>query len=155
MNDANDNKRRQLQEAGLLHGSPDNVSASLFREYPDFFDARDLLQVRYELLRAHLVDGGQVLSLCQRYGISRQTFYTLLEKFTHAGTVGLLPERRGPHGPSKLTDAVVTYVREALQEEPELSGATLAARLQARFELSIHKRTAERLLQRLRIKINS
>jgi hypothetical protein len=47
----------RLRQAGLLHLDPDRVRDRLFLEHPDFFDSHDLLQVRYELLRAHLAGG--------------------------------------------------------------------------------------------------
>ena len=70
MGDHDNPKRRRLREAGLLHPQPGQVRERCFQELPEFFDARDLLQVRYELLRAHRVGGEAVLALCKRYGIS-------------------------------------------------------------------------------------
>lgn len=148
-------KRRRLQRAGLLQARSHQVVDPLFRELPEFFDARDLLQVRYELLRAHLVSGDRIRAVCARYGVSRQTFYNLLEKFEQSGTAGLLPERPGPRGPWKLTTEVLTFARQQLRSEPEVSGAGLSSRIEANFGVVIHKRTAERLLEELRVKKNS
>jgi len=155
MGDHDNPKRRRLREAGLLHPQPDEVRDRCFQEFPEFFDARDLLQVRYELLRAHRVGGQAVMGLCKRYGISRQTFYNLLAKFSRSGTAGLLPARPGPRGPSKLTSEIVAFAQEQLQSEPDLAGSELAIRVEARFERSIHRRTAEKFLQQLRSKKNS
>ena len=66
--------RKHLREAGLLHPRPERVRDPLFEQTPEFFDAEDHLQVRYELLRAHLVERDAVSAICGRYWISRQTF---------------------------------------------------------------------------------
>jgi len=148
-------KLRQLKQAGLLHPRPGQVRDPLFTEHPDFFDAHDLLQVRYESLRAHLVDGDQVLRVCKRFGTSRQTFYTILQKFVEKGSSGLLPDKPGPKGPSKLSVDVLRFVRAQYDHQPEVSGAVLASDIEAKFGISIHKRTIERLLGEFRSKKNS
>ena len=51
---------RGLTEAGLLHANPAAVSAPLFTAGGEFFLAADKVQVKYEMLRAHLVDGLRV-----------------------------------------------------------------------------------------------
>jgi transposase len=63
---------------------------------PEFFDPQDLLQVRYEMLRAHQVDGENIVALSTRYGVSRQTFYNLSEKFSKQGSAALLSRKPGP-----------------------------------------------------------
>ena len=80
----------------MLNANPEQVRDPLFEKSSDFFDPQDNLQVRYEMLRAHLVDGGSVSGVCQRFGVSRQTFYKLQEKFLDEGTTGLLPQQPGP-----------------------------------------------------------
>ena len=56
MNPAEDTKARSLASRGALHPHPGRVRDHLFQR-SDFFDPRDLVQVRYEMLRRHLVDG--------------------------------------------------------------------------------------------------
>ena len=43
-------KHSRLRKAGTLNRTPENVSDPMFAA-SDFFDARDLLQVRYEMVR--------------------------------------------------------------------------------------------------------
>ena len=50
-------KRQALAQVRTLHPAPDRVHAALFLQHPAFFDARDELQVKYEMLRAHFLDG--------------------------------------------------------------------------------------------------
>lgn len=147
-------KRSRLRRAGILHPHPERVRDSLFVDHPDFFDSSDLVQVRYELLRAHLLGRQKVARLCHRFGVSRQTFYSLLERFRTQGSGGLLPGRPGPRGPWKLSGEVVSFVRRRLASDDQLSGAVLVPKLEARFGVSLHKRTIEKLLKELRGKKN-
>lgn len=148
-------KRQHLEDAGLLHPRPEQVKAPLFHDYPAFFDAHDQLQVRYEMLRAHLVDKQNVVAICQRYGVSRQTFYNLQARFVGEGTAGLLLKKPGPKGPSKLTTEVVAFVAQQLQQQPQPSTRTLVASIEQRFGVSFHKRTLEKLVTELRSKKNA
>jgi transposase len=143
-------KLTRLRQAGLLHPHPDRVRDPLFLEHPDFFDSHDLLQVRYELLRAHLADGDKIARLCRRFGVSRQTFYSFLARFLERGSSGLLPGRPGPKGPSKLSHEVARFAERELAGDEDISGALLASRIDAQLGVSLHKRTVEKLLKALR-----
>ena len=48
---------RELTQAGLVHPNPDAVFAPLFTGGSGFFLAADKVQVKYEMLRARLVEG--------------------------------------------------------------------------------------------------
>jgi transposase len=154
MEDRKTRKRENLRQAGVLNPTPERIQDPLFLESGDFFDAHDDLQVRYEMLRAHLVDGDSIRAICRRFGVSRQTFYNLQEKFLKEGTAGLLPKRPGPKGPSKLTENVLSFVKERLQTDTLISTPELLAQVQERFGVSFHRRTLEKLLRDLRSKKN-
>jgi transposase len=143
---ANQEKRRALRDQGALNPAPERVSAPPFVAHPEFFDAEDKLQVRYELLRAPAQGEMSVSEACRAFGVSRQTFYTLRRAFAAQGLGGLLDAKRGRKGPLKATIEVVEFVRTSKREEPEASAATLAARVAERFGVSLHRRTVERLL---------
>ena len=64
MSPAEDPKARFLASHGALHPHPERVRAPLFQG-SDFFDPRDLVQVRYEMLRRHLVDGQAVAGVAR------------------------------------------------------------------------------------------
>jgi len=147
-------KRQQLHEAGLLHPHPERVREVLFERFPGFFDAHDQLQVRYEMLRAHRVEEQQVAGICQRYGVSRQTFYNLQERFLSNGTAGLLSRKPGPRAPSKLTGELLQFVDRQCRHDPQLSARVLLSQIEEQFGVSIHKRTIEKLLKQLRSKKN-
>jgi len=126
----------------------------VFLDQPDFFDSHDLLQVHYELLRAHLIAGDRIAGLCRRFGVSRQTFYNLQARFLERGSSGLLPGRPGPKGPSKLSHEVASFAEKELAGDKDISGALLASRIDAQLDVSLHKRTVEKLLKALRGKKN-
>ena len=48
---------RALEQAGLLHPAVEAVLAEPFRAHPEFFASFDKVQVKYEMLRAHVIDG--------------------------------------------------------------------------------------------------
>ena len=67
---------------------PERVRAAVFVKHPAFFDACDELQVKYEMLRAHFLDGEPVTTVCAAFGYSRQTFYLLRDRLARRGLVG-------------------------------------------------------------------
>jgi len=147
-------KRGNLREAGLLNSDPDRIRDPLFREHPEFFDACDSLQVRYEMLRAHLVDGHRVAGICERFGISRQTFYSLEARLIEQGTAGLLPRKPGPKGPWKLTAEVLGFAKQQVEATPQIAAWQLSSALESGLGVSLHRRTVEKLLKDLGAKKN-
>ena len=93
---------RALTEAGLLHPNPDAVLAPLFTGGSGFFLASDKVQVKYEMLRARLVEGVPVSETAAAHGYSRAAFYLVAAAFDQSGMAGLVDERRGRRGPVKL-----------------------------------------------------
>lgn len=139
-------KRRGLEQEGTLHPDRARVRAALFWEHPAFFDARDELQVKYELLRAHFVDQQPVATVCAAFGYSRQTFYVLRDRFARRGIGGLRDGRPGPVGPRKCTPEVVAFLRAHRADDPSLPITTLMARLARERGMHLHRRTVERLV---------
>jgi transposase len=125
----------------LLHPRPESVVAQLFVSGGPFFFALDKVQVKYEMLRAHLVDGLPVVSAASEHGYSRAAFYLVAEAFDEKGIQGLLDEKRGRRGPLKVTPEINEYVRSA----QHLSGAELSLEVAERFGVVLHRRTLERL----------
>ena len=90
-----DQKVLELKRTGTLNPHPAAVSDTLFRENR-FFDSKDLLQVRYEMLRRHRVEGASVVDVSSTFGISRPTFYQAQIAFGRGGLTGLLPSSAAP-----------------------------------------------------------
>lgn len=134
-------RQRALEQAGLLHPAPEAVTASAFVEQPEFFAAFDKVQVKYEMLRAHLLDGVPVTAAAAAHGYSRAGFYLVTAAFEQAGMSGLLDDKRGRRGPVKLTAEIMEFLQAA---PPTRSGAELAAQVADRFGVVLHRRTVER-----------
>jgi transposase len=142
-----DPKADTLREQGCLHPSPEKVADELFAS-GEFFDARDLLQVKYEMLRRVRVDGSSVSNSAACFGLSRPSYYQALAAFEQGGLPALLPKKPGPHGAHKLSDEVMTAINEALAEKPELNADDLVLLVEERFGVSVHRRSIERALLR-------
>jgi len=134
-------RRRALEQTGLLHPRPEAVTAPLFDGRESFFFALDKIQVKYEMLRSHVVDGLSATAAAEQHGYSRAAFYLITAAFAEAGMPGLLDEPRGRRGPLKLTPEMIEFVASA---DPTLSGAQLALEVEARFGVRLHRRTIER-----------
>ena len=134
-------RQQALEAAGLLHSDPAAVSAPRFADPDGFFLAADKIQVKYEMLRAHAVDGLSATAAARSHGYSRAAFYLAAAAFEAAGMAGLLDERRGRKGPVKLTSEILSF----LHAGEGRSGATLAAEVEARFGVRLHRRTVERV----------
>ena len=134
-------RRRALEAAGLVHQNPAAVTAAVFAGDATFFLAEDKVQVKYEMLRAHIVEGVAVSVAARTHGYSRAAFYLVSAAFSEAGMAGLVDERRGRRGPVKLTDEIVEFISSA---EADVSGADLAGEIVDRFGVSLHRRTVER-----------
>jgi transposase len=141
-------KRRALAREGTLHPARARVRAALFWEHPAFFDSHDELQVKYEMLRAHFVDGQPVTAVCAAFGYSRQTFYVLRDRFARRGLAGLRDGRPGPQGPVKCTADVVAFLQAQRADDPTVSVVALMDRLTRDRGIRLHRRTVERLVGR-------
>ena len=142
-----DQKLVALQESGTVNPHAVDVTDPAFIG-SDFFDPRDLVQVRYEMLRRVSVEGSSVADAVARFGVSRPTFYKVRCAFERDGLEGLLPVKRGPHGPHKVTDEVLAFIDDARVHEPDLDVAGLIERIVLRFGVRVHRRTVERALAR-------
>lgn len=138
-----DAKRRALQASGTFNPRHDRVRHSLFQQ-SDFFDPSDLLQLKYETLRALKQDGYSIARAAADFGLSRPTIYQAQDHFQERGLEGLLPKKPGPKKAHKLTAEVRQHLRELIQAEPELGARELARRVRQRFDLKLHPRTIEK-----------
>ena len=142
-----DAKERSLRAARALNPRPQAVTAPEFAA-SEFFDARDLVQVKYEMLRRARQDGSTVSDAAATFGFSRPSFYEARASFEAAGLPGLLPKRPGPRRAHKLSVAVVAVLAEAATADPLLSSSDLAALALSEFGLHVHPRSVERALAR-------
>src|SRR5262249_51715925 len=142
-----DSKAEALRAQGALHPHPQQVRDPLFGTH-EFFDPRDLVQVKYEMVRRVEVDGHSVAQTATVFGCSRPTFYQAQTALKARGLSGLVPRKRGPRGAHKLADRVMPFVRALRTAEPTLSTPALLDHIQRRFGRTVHRRTLERAFRR-------
>lgn len=143
--DRTDPKTAALFEEGTLNPSPEKVGDPKFQA-GQFFDPRDLVQVRYEMLRQVSVDKRSVTRVTAEYGVSRPTYYQAQASFHTGGVGGLVPKKRGPRGPHKLRGEILAFVEKQVSPGEPIRARELAQRVRQRFSLEIHPRTIERAL---------
>lgn len=140
-----DDKATRLRRDGCLHPAPEQVTDSRFDDMT-FFDRRDLLQVKYEMLRRVRVDGLSVSESARRHGLSRPTYYAAQRGWTARGLIGLLPDKPGPKAARKLTPEIVAALRRARTRDPDLGMQDLAHMAAREFGVEVHARTVRRAL---------
>jgi transposase len=145
-------KQQALEESGTINARASDVHDLAF-SHSDFFDPHDLVQVRYEMLRYVCAEGQSITDTVERFGVTRPTYYKVQADFERAGLVGLLPAKRGPHGPHKVTDEVMHFIEQTRLTQPELDGPALVDRIWQHFGLAVHRRTVERALARSKKKL--
>ncbi|MGB6943834.1 MAG: helix-turn-helix domain containing protein [Bryobacteraceae bacterium] len=142
-----DVKLGALQQQGTLNPRPKDVRDDLFLQ-DNFFDPRDLVQVKYEMLRRVQTEGQSVTDASANFGFSRPSFYQALSAFEQDGLAGLVPHKRGPKQAHKLTQEVLTFIGEMRQKEPSVRLSDLVKLIQERFGTKVHPRSIERSLLR-------
>jgi transposase len=142
-----DPKLDALQQAHALHAHADKVCDALFKD-SRFFDPRDVVQVKYEMLRRVRVDHIPVARVARAFGFSRPAYYQAQSAFDRAGLLGLVPQKRGPRRAHKLSALVVKFLQETLAEDASQRPAALAIRVRERFKIVVHPRSIERALAR-------
>lgn len=120
---------------------------SCFRN-TSFFDSRDFIQVKYEMLRRVGKEKWTVTQASKAFGFSRPSFYKTQNAFDQKGLPGLLPRRRGPKAAHKLSDDVMKFAEQVLSKDDTLRARNLVPIIENRFGLRIHPRSIERALAR-------
>ena len=143
-----DPKLQSLREQGCLNSRPQSVSDELFTDN-EFFDARDMVQVKYEMLRRVEKDGYPISEAAVSFGFSRPTFYqaqaalawrVASRAWSRASAVRDRPTSSRPRSSDSLSRPV--------GKTPSLKTQDLVDRILERFDLLVHPRTIERALAR-------
>ncbi len=142
-----DRKTDLLRQQGGLNRRPERVRAPWFLGNR-FFDARDLVQVKYEMLRQVRVEGADKTQAAALCGLSRPTFYQAEADFARAGLAGLVAKPRGPKSAHKLTPQVMRFIDARLAGETPPGARALARELRSELGITVHPRSIERALAR-------
>ena len=140
-------KHKRLRQQGVLNPHPERVHAPLFQS-GDFFDARDLVQTKYEMLRHCRVEGASKAEAATLFGMSRPTLYQAEAAFVREGVAGLLPKPRGPKGAHKLNTQVMDFIEKHRPNDGSMHARALAQEIESALGLSVHPRSIERALAR-------
>jgi transposase len=144
-----DPKQAALAQARCLNPHPEQVRDEAFLA-SDFFDARDAVQVKYEMVRRVKADSAPVTEAAAAFGYSRPSYYQAAAALERSGLQGLVPARPGPRGGHKLTEEILAWAQEELAADPALRPAQLPDRIEEAFGVRVHPRSVEKALARRR-----
>ena len=144
-----DPKQAALAAARCLNPHPEQVRDEEFLA-SDFFDARDVVQVKYEMVRKVKAEGAPVTTAAAAFGYSRPSYYEAATALERSGLAGLVPARPGPRAGHKLTEEICAWAEQQLAADPALRPAQLAGPIEASFGVRAHPRSIERALARYR-----
>jgi transposase len=142
-----DPKAQALRQRRCLNPRPEKVSDPLFKE-SEFFDARDLVQVKYEMVRRVETDGQTVSESAAAFGFSRPSFYQAQSLLETGGLAALTPQKPGPRRSHKLDQDVMRFLDQLRSEDSSIPASELARRVRKHFALRVHPRSIERALAR-------
>jgi hypothetical protein len=146
---AEDPKLAALRETRCLNPRPESVTDERFAA-SDFFDPRDLVQVKYEMVRAVREDDLPVTAAAAGFGLSRQSYYQAAAALDQGGLPALAHAKPGPKGAHKLTEEVCAFAEDALAADPGLRARDLPDPIADAFGVRVHPRSIERALARRR-----
>ena len=112
-----DPKEAALAATRCLNPHPEQVTDPEFLA-SDFFDARDMVQVKYEMVRKVKADGAPVTAAAAAFGYSRPSYYQAAAALERSGLEGLVPARPGPRGAAQAHRADPRLGRAATGRRP-------------------------------------
>ena len=144
-----DDKTESLRKYGALHPHPQRVTETIFSDSAvEFFDPRDLVQVKYEMLRVVDKEGRSVKQASEAFGFSRPAFYQAQSHFKQEGVTGIVKKRPGPKSAHKLTADVLAFIEEKIEEDKPLRARKIAPLIKEKFGKDVHPRSIERAVMR-------
>jgi len=135
-------KKDELLKNGSFNHRANEVTKGIFKRY-QFFDANDIMQVKYEMLRAVEYEDTDISSASESFGFSRVSYYQIKKEFDEKGIAGLIPKKRGPKGSRKVSQDDIDFAKSLVDTH---SKAQIITRLKEERGVEISKRTLERQL---------
>ena len=142
-----DQKNKELRTCRCLNPHPEKVTCDLFKK-AGFFDPRDLLQVKYEMVRQIEVENKPIRHAARQFGFSRPSAYKALDSFQKTGVTGLLRTKPGPHQAHKLNDTVIKFIEAQRSTCPSLTLSELVVRIKNELGVVVHRRSIQRVMNR-------
>ena len=142
-------KEESLKQNGCFYHNYENVTAGIFKTTSrSFFDRRDIVQVKYEMIRAVSNAEGSVTEISGAYGFSRKSYYEILKAFQADGLYALIPQKTGPKKPHKLNDEATAFIDSFLANKKNAKPKEISSALEADMGISVHPRTISRYLKK-------
>ena len=137
-----DPKAAALREARCLNPHPEQVTNEAFLA-EQFFDARDAVQVKYEMVRAVTVDGMPVTAAAAAFGCSRPSYYQASAALTDPGSKASVPARPGPRPAHELTEEILAWAGAGAGRRSQRTAASRpAGPIEANFDVRAHPRSS-------------
>ena len=113
------------------------------------WEAKDIMNLREEFVYLATQCGTNRRELCRRFGISPQTAYKWLGRFSEEGVTGLADRTRRPvHSPSLTNAEVQARVVDLRQQHPAWGGRKISRRLRDLGFESVAPSTVNSILHR-------
>ena len=135
-------KHDEMRNNGSFNHRASTVTSKLFIN-SHFFDTHDLIQVKYEMLRAVEQEKREVSSTSTEFGYSRVSYYQIKKEYDENGIAGLIPKKRGPKGSRKLAKSDVEFAEKLVDTHTK---AQILQCLKDERGVEVSKRTLERQL---------
>ena len=140
-----DPKVKNLEASGTLNRRPERIRSQRFRD-GGFFDPRDLLQVRYEMVRN--AGDAPLAVVAAEFGVSVPTCVRIRRSFREGGLQALVPLRRGPRRAHKVSDEILDFIAAYRSEHGPVGARRLVPVIEERFGVSLHPRTINKAIER-------
>ena len=140
-------KEDALKQSGSFNHNYENVAAGIFKT-TSFFDRRDIVQVKYEMIRSVVNSDGSVTEISDAYGFSRKSYYQALKAFQTGGLYALIPQKTGPKKPHKLNDEVTAFIDSYLADHANAKSKEISAAIEDETGVAVHPRTIYRYLKK-------
>lgn len=138
-------KDETLKSNGTFNKDSQAVTAEHFQS-GIFFDPKDLVQVKYEMLRSVANNESSVSEASKKYGLSRQSYYISKASMESGGIAALLPRKTGPKKGYKLTDVGAAFIDSYMISHPGAKAKEVNKAMFEKTGIVVHDRTVERYL---------
>jgi transposase len=144
--DINKAKQDALMKQGALNPHPEKVMDPKFHEN-DFFDANDIVQVKYEMLRLVEQSEANITDAAKRFGFSRISFYRIKQSLQAEGIYGLAKQQTGPKDRHKLSEPIMQFTDTLIKNNQSLHARAIQPLIKKQFGITVHIRSIERALK--------
>ena len=144
---AEDPKVAALRESRCLNPHPGQVTDEAFLA-EEFFDARDAVQVKYEMVRASAWTARRSPPQRQRSGTPGRRTTRQPPRWPPPGWTAWCRPSPGPRGGHKLTGQILSWAEQQLAGDPALRRPAWPGRSPTAFGVRVHPRSIERALAR-------